>query len=153
MEIKRILFPTDFSEGSAHAIPFVADLTKHYGAKLFVVHVIYDVAKATGWYVPHISMDEMYKDIEANARKELEKCCLEELRGYKDIEHKILKGVPHEEIVRFSEENSIDMIVMGSHSRKGLDRVVFGSTAERVVRHCHCPVLTVGLPGLKEKRK
>ncbi len=153
MEIKRILFPTDFSEGSAHAIPFVADLTRHYGAKLFVIHVIYDVAKATGWYVPHISMDEMYKDIEANARKELEKCCLEELRGYKDIEHKILKGVPHEEILRFSEENDIDMIVIGSHSRKGLDRVIFGSTAERVVRHCHCPVLTVGLPGLKEKRK
>ena len=153
MEIKRILFPTDFSEGSAHAIPFVADLTKHYGAKLFVVHVIYDVAKATGWYVPHISMDEMYKDIEANARKELDKCCLEELRGYKDIEHKILKGVPHEEILRFSEENDIDMIVIGSHSRRGLDRVIFGSTAERVVRHCHCPVLTVGLPGPKEKKK
>ncbi len=85
MEIKRILFPTDFSEGSAYAIPFVADLTKHYGAKLSIVHVIYDVARATGWYVPHVSMDEMYQDIEKNATKELEKCCVEELRGYKDI--------------------------------------------------------------------
>lgn len=146
MKIKSILYPTDFSEGSAHAIPFVADLTKHYGAKLYVVHVIYDVARATGWYVPHISMDEMYRDIETNARKELEKCCLEELRGYKDIEFKLLKGEPHEEILRFAEENDIDMIVMGSHSRKGLDRVIFGSTAERVVRNAQRPVLTVGLP-------
>lgn len=153
MEIKRILFPTDFSEGSAHAIPFVADLTKHYGSKLYIVHVIYDVAKATGWYVPHMNMDEMYKDIESNAEKELEKCCIEELRGYKDIEYKILKGVPHEEILRFAEANAIDMIVIGSHSRKGLDRVIFGSTAERIVRHCHCPVLTVGLPGHGEKKE
>ncbi len=153
MEIKRILFPTDFSEGSAHAIPFVADLTKHYGAKLYVIHVIYDVARATGWYVPHVSMDEMYRDIEKNASKELEQCCLEELRGYKEIEYKILKGVPHEEILKFAEENNISMIVIGSHSRKGLDRVIFGSTAERVVRNSHCPVLTVGLPAPHAAKK
>ncbi len=152
MEIKRILFPTDFSEGSAHAIPFVADLTRHYGAKLSIVHVIYDVARATGGYVPHVSMDEMYRDIETNAKKELEKCCVEELRGYKDIEYKILKGVPHEEILKFAEENKIDMIIIGSHSRKGLDRVIFGSTAERVVRNSHRPVLTVGLPAHQAKK-
>ncbi len=146
MKIKSILYPTDFSEGSAHAIPFVADLTKHYGAKLYVVHVIYDVARATGWYVPHMSMDELYRDIEANAKKEIEKCCVEDLRGYKDIEYKILRGVPHEEILKFAGENKINMIIIGSHSRKGLDRVIFGSTAERVVRNSHCPVLTVGLP-------
>lgn len=144
MEIKRILFPTDISEGSAHAVPFAAELTRHYGAKLFIVNVIYDIARANGLYVPHINMEELYKDVEINARKELEKCYLEELRGHKDIEYKILKGVPHEEILKFADENDIDMIIMGTHSRKGLDRVIFGSTAERVVRHASCPVLTVG---------
>lgn len=146
MEIKKILFPTDISEGSAYAVPFVADLTRHYGAKLYIIHVVYDIARATGWYVPHVSMDEMYRDIEANAKKEIEKCCVEELRGYKNIEYKIVKGVPHEEILKFAEENNIDMIIMGTHSRKGLDRVIFGSTAERVVRNARCPVLTVGPP-------
>jgi nucleotide-binding universal stress UspA family protein len=145
MEVKRILFPTDVSEGSAHAVPYVADLTRHYGAKLYIVHVVYDVTRATGLYVPHINMDELYRDIETNARRELEKCCVEELRGYKDIEYRILKGVPHEEILKFADENNMDMIIMGTHSRKGLDRVIFGSTAERVVRHARCPVLTVGL--------
>ncbi len=152
MEIERILFPTDISEGSAHAVPFVADLTKHYGAKLYIVHVIYDVARATGWYVPHISMDELYKDISSNAMKEIEKCCGEELRGHKDIAYKILKGVPHEEILKFAEENKIDMIIMGTHSRKGLDRVIFGSTAERVVRNAPCAVLTVGVPVQKKEK-
>lgn len=146
MEVKRILFPTDFSEGSAHAVPYVADLTKHYGAKVYVVHVVYDIVRSTGWYVPHISLDELYKDIEANAMKELEKSCMEELRGYKEMECRVLKGIPHEEILKFAEDNNIDMIVMGTHSRKGLDRVIFGSTAERVVRNAHCSVLTVGAP-------
>ncbi len=144
MEIKRILFPTDISEGSAHAVPFVTDLTKRYGAKLYIIHVMYDVARATGWYVPHMSMDELYRDIETNARKEIEKCCIEDLRGYKNVEYRILKGVPHEEILKFADENAIDLIIMGTHSRKGLDRVIFGSTAERVVRHAPCAVLTVG---------
>ena len=152
MEIKKILFPTDLSEGSAHAIPFVADLTKHYGAKLYIIHVMYDVARATGWYVPHISMDELYRDIEANAKKEIERCCVEELRGYRDIEYRIMKGVPHEEILKFAEQNTIDMIIMGTHSRRGLDRVIFGGTAERVVRHASCPVLTVGYSVLKKEK-
>lgn len=146
MEIKRILFSTDFSEGSAHAIPYVADLTRHYKAKLIIIHVIYDIARATGWYVPHMNMDELYKEMERDAMKELERCCVEELRGYKDIEYKLLKGIPHEEILRFADENNIGLIIMGTHSRKGIDRVIFGSTAERVVRNSRCPVLTVGLP-------
>lgn len=150
MEIKSILFPTDFSEGSANAVPYVVDLTKHYGARLFVVHVIYDIAKATGWYIPHVNIDELYKDMERNAKKECERWCAEELRGYKEVEYHILKGVPQEEILKFADEKRIDLIVMGTHSRKGLDRIIFGSTAERVVRSSRCPVLTVGAPQQKK---
>lgn len=146
MEVKRILFPTDFSEGSSHAIPYAVDLTRHYNARLYIIHVIYDIAKATGWYVPHVNIDELYRDLEANARKECERWCVEELRGYKEIEHHILRGVPQEEILRFAEEKQVDLIVMGTHSRRGLERVFFGSTAERVVRNARCPVLTVGAP-------
>ena len=149
MEIRRILFPTDLSGGSANAVPYVTDLAGRYGAKLFVVHVLYDVARTTGWYVPHVNFDELYADMETGAMKELEKTCAEELRGYKDIEYKVLKGIPHEEILRFADANNVDLIVMGTHSRKGLDRVIFGSTAEQVVRNSKCPVLTVGLPRKK----
>ncbi len=61
--------------------------------------------------------------------------------------------MPHEEILKFADENKINMIIIGSHSRKGLDRVIFGSTAERVVRNSHCPVLTVGLPAHQSVKK
>ena len=143
MEIKKILFATDFSEGSSSSLPYAVSIAKQYGAKLYFVHVIYDVMKTSGWYVPHVSMDELYKDMEKNAKAQLEKSFIEEIRGYKDVEHVVLKGTPYEEISRFAEENKIDLIVIGTHGKTGLDRMLFGSTAEQVVRHAPCPVITV----------
>jgi len=152
MDIKKILFPTDFSEGSDNALPYAADMAKHYGAKLYLLYVIHDIAQATGWYVPHVSMDALYKDIEDNANKEIKKYGVEELRGFKDIERVIVKGIPADEIIKFTKENKIDLVVIGTHGRKGLDRVIFGSTAERVVRDALCPVLSVRLPGQQVKK-
>ena len=146
MEIKSILFPTDFSEGSSQALQYAVDMSKRYGAKLYLVHIIYDVVKATGWYVPHISTDQMYKVIEEGAKKELERFGIEELREVKDLERSVRLGVPHEEIINFAKKNRIDIIIMGTHGRKGIDRMLFGSTAAQVVRYAPCPVLTVRLP-------
>lgn len=146
MEFKKILFATDFSEGSSNALPYAASIAKQYGAKLYFVHVMYDVVKTSGWYVPHVSMDELYKDMEKNAKAQLEKSFVEEMRGYKDVENVVLQGTPYEEISRFAEEKKIDLIIIGTHGRKGLDRMLFGSTAEQVVRYAPCPVLTVRLP-------
>lgn len=143
MEIKKILFPTDFSEGALSALPYAVDMAKSYGAKLYMLHIIYDIATASGWYVPHVSFDEMYKDLEAGAKKELERFGLEERKDLKDVELVVIRGVPYEEILKFAQEKGIDLIVIGTHGRKGLDRVLFGSTAERVVRNAPCPVLTV----------
>ncbi len=146
MKFNTILFATDFSEGSKNALPYAVDLAKRYDAKLFFMHVIYDVAKTTGWYVPHISVEEMYKDLEKGAKTELEKTFIEEMRGFKDIEHIVVKGIPYEEITKFAEMKKIDLVVLATHGRTGLDRLLFGSTAEQVVRYAPCPVLSVRLP-------
>lgn len=152
MNVKRILFPVDFSEGSDNALPYAADMAKHYGAKLYLFHVIQDIAEATGWYVPHVSLDELYRDMEKNAAKQMEKYGIEELRGVKDIERIVVKGTPYKEILQFAGENETDIIVIGTHGRKGLDRVIFGSTAEKVVRDAPCPVLSVRLPQHEAKK-
>jgi len=146
MEIKKILFASDFSEGSSTALPYAVDMAKKYGSKLYLVHIIYDISKTGGWYVPHVSIDEIYKDMEKSAKTELEKCFIDEMRGFKDIEHVVLKGIPYEEITRYAGDNKIDLIVLGTHGRKGIDRMLFGSTAEQVVRNAPCPVLSVRLP-------
>jgi len=152
MKIKKVLFPVDFSEGSDNALPYAVDMAKHYGAKLYLLHVIQDLAKATGWYVPHVSLDELYRDIEKNAAKEMDRYGVEELRGYKDVERHILKGTPYEEILKFAVDNKADLIVIGTHGRKGLDKALFGSTAEKVVRDAPCPVLSVRLPRHEVKK-
>jgi len=146
MEIKSILFPTDFSEGSAEALKYAVEFANRYGAKLYVLHVIYDVAKASGWYVPHVSMDAIYKEIQEGAKKELDNFGVNELGGLKNIERIVLTGVPYQEIMNCAVKNKIDMIIIGTHGRTGIDRILFGSTAAQVVRNAPCPVLTVRIP-------
>lgn len=143
MEIKKILFPTDFSEGAKNALPYAVDMARTYGAKLYLMHVIYDIATASGLHVPHTSIDQMYAEIQANAQKELERFGLKEREGLSDVEYSVKRGVPYEEILKFAKDNNINLIVIGTHGRKGIDRVLFGSTAERVVRNSSCPVMSV----------
>jgi nucleotide-binding universal stress UspA family protein len=146
MEMKKILFATDFSEGSSNALPYAIDLAKQYGAKLYLIHVLYDVAKTAGWYVPHASIDEIYADMKKAAEAELAKTFIEGMQDLTDIKRLVLTGIPHEEITKFAAEEKIDLIVLGTHGRRGLDRMLFGSTAEQVVRNASCPVLSVRLP-------
>ncbi len=141
MEIKKILFPTDFLEGSSDAMPYALDLAKKYGAKLYILHVIHDVLHPG--YVPHISVDKVYQEIEEYAKKEIETKFIEELRGFTNFSNHIIKGSPANDIINFSKENDIDLIVMATHRRVGLDRIIFGSTAARVLRDATCPILTV----------
>lgn len=151
MKVERILFPTDFSEGSAHALHFAVDLKKHYNAELYILHVVYDISKATGLHVPHISSDEIFKEMNLWATGEMEKCCIEEIRGLEKVEKRVVQGVPWEEIIHFAEEEKMDMIVMGTYGRMGIERLIFGNTAERVVRRAPCPVMTVRVPAHRNK--
>jgi len=146
MKVERILYATDFSGGSSPALPYAVDLARHYNAKLYIVHVVYDFVKATGIHVPHISHDELYKELNQWAMKEMDKCCSEETRGLQNVEKIVLKGIPYEEIIKFAGNEKIDIIVIGTYGRSGIDRFIFGSTAERVVRRAPCAVITVRVP-------
>ncbi|MDH5769143.1 MAG: universal stress protein, partial [Nitrospirota bacterium] len=136
-------------EGSSHALKYAIEMSKRYGAKLYILHVVYDIAKVSSWSIPHQSVDKMYMEIEEGAKKELDGYALDELSGLKDIERIVHKGVPYEEIVKFANENKIDLIVIGTLSRKGIEKMLFGSTAAQVVRYAPCPVLTVRIPAYK----
>lgn len=143
MEFKKILFPTDFSEGALKALPYAVQLVRQFSGKLYLVHVVYDIANASGLHVPHVSIDQMYKELQDGAMSELEKFGYSMRKDIKDVEYHVLRGVPYEEIVAFAEKNAVNIIVIGSHGRRGIDRVLFGSTAERVVRYSKVPVLTI----------
>ncbi|HMK55437.1 MAG TPA: universal stress protein [Dissulfurispiraceae bacterium] len=146
MIIKNVLFPTDFSEGAAHALSYAVDIAKTYKATLYIVHVIQDIDVSSNLHVPHQSVDVLFEEFSASAKKGLDKLCVSAQEDCKGTETAILRGIPYEEILKFAPSKKIDLIVMATHGRKGLDRVLFGSTAERVVRNSSCPVLTIRMP-------
>jgi len=147
MKITKVLFPADFSEGSLYAFPYAIDMVKTHNAELHLVHVIYDVIIATGLHVPHASLDTLNRELDENAAKQLASFGLDRRKGIGEVKTAVLRGVPYEELLKYANAQGIDLIVIGTHGRKGLDRVFFGSTAERVVRNAECPVLTVRKPG------
>jgi len=143
MDIKKILFATDFSASSSHATQHAADLAKRYGAKLYIVHVIQDVGKMTEWYAPKVNLTELQKHMEEKSNQELQKCCTEGLGGYQNVEYRLLTGIPHEEILKFQKDNDISLIVIGTGGTGAGENAAFGGTADRVVKNSPCPVLTV----------
>lgn len=145
-EIKQILFPVDFSEGSEEAFGYAKSLAQKYGAKLDIIHVIHEMADMTGFYVPHISFDVIEKEMEEAARENMTRFCSENLKGM-DYDIHIKKGIPFSEIIKAAKELDSDLIVMGTHGRTGIDHILFGSTAEKVVRMSLIPVLTVRQKG------
>jgi nucleotide-binding universal stress UspA family protein len=151
MKVERIVFPTDFSEGSSQALPYAVDLARHYDAKLYILHVIYDIGKAFASHVPHVSSDELHKEMNEWAMKEMDTRYIEEIKGLPNVEKMVIQGVPYEEVINFADKEKIDIIVIGTYGRSGLERFIFGSTAERVVRRAPCAVLTVRVPEHRKK--
>ena len=144
-QFSTILFANDFSEGSDHAFDYALSLAKQFSSKLLIVHVINEPVDLRGFYVPHISFDNLEKEIAEGAEKMMTRFCNENLSGFDRFERYVISGVPYEEIVKKADESGADLIVMGTHGRKGVDHLLFGSTAERVVRNALCPVMTVRL--------
>ena len=142
-DFKTILFATDFSESSDYAFQYAFALAKKFVARLLVMHVINEPVDLRGFYVPHISFEKLEEEIEEGAKKMMEKFCRTHIREYDNFETLIVPGIPYDEIIKKAAESSADLIVLGTHGRTGLDHVLFGSTAEKVVRKSPVPVMTI----------
>lgn len=145
----NILFCTDFSESAQAAVAFAVDLAKKYGARLHVIHVYREAG--------HIAEFELSSDVKnepvtvthfpgKEMEKKLEDLCRDISNEIGDCRRKILQGKPHAEIVRYAEEEHIDLVVMASHKLSGLEHALFGSTEEKVVRESPCDVFIIKRP-------
>lgn len=143
MLIRKILFPTDFSDGSDAALVFASSLARDNHAKLLVIHV----------HEPNI----IYADglgaaygVLPQEQREDSKALLESVEpafpGI-DCERRLVEGTPADAIVDLAKnEEGVDLIVLGTHGRSGISRLLMGSVAEAIVRRAPCPVLTIREP-------
>jgi nucleotide-binding universal stress UspA family protein len=145
MEIKSILLPTDFSDYAENALSYATWLARKFNASIICLNVIEPVMPAVGYsgLTEPLPMAELSEQLEDSAARELPRVAESETCSGIPIEEIIAHGDAASEIVRVANERRVDLIVIASHGRTGLGRIIFGSTAESVVRHASCPVLVV----------
>jgi len=142
-EFKKILYPIDFSESSKKILPYVLTLSKTFNSEVHLLYVVRDLKYLTSFHVPHPSLNKIEEEIAASSKKMMEKVCAEDLQGCPLFIKKILVGDAATEIIKYAQEEKIDLIILGTHGRKGLEKALFGSVAERVVKNSSVPVLTI----------
>ena len=144
LTIKRILYPTDFSKCATHALPHTLHLAERHAAELHLLHavVLHDADPDSAIHrLPN--MEELYQLLEEHADQEMESTVRERGKNL-SVKRAQVRGISAAgAILDYAADNDIDLIVMGTHGRRGLRRLLLGSVAEEVVRLAPCPVLTV----------
>ncbi len=147
--IRNVLVATDFSECSGAALTYGRALASRFGARLHVLHVIEVVAAAdvAGIGVYASTAPDLYLQLEASAREQLHQLVSAADRELLQVRAATVTGdTPARAIGEYALAEDIDLIVVGTHGRRGLSHLLLGSVAERVVRSAPCPVLTVRHP-------
>jgi nucleotide-binding universal stress UspA family protein len=142
-EFRKILVPVDFSENSPKLLQDAADIAQRFDAELTVVFVVQSFEDYSGFFVPHIPIHQFEEEMVQSATTKMENFLAENLKTNIPHNSKILQGDIAEELINFAKENNIALIIMGTHGYKGLEKALFGSVAERVVKTAPCPVLTI----------
>jgi nucleotide-binding universal stress UspA family protein len=141
---RRILHPSDFSNASRAAFRKAVDMAKASRAELLLAHVISPIVPMAGeGYVSPAMYDQVAASTRAWAQKHLDSLLAQAKKSHARVKGFILDGAPSDEIVRFARSRKVELIVMGTHGRKGIAKFFVGSVADRVVARATCPVLTV----------
>ena len=140
---KKILVPVDFSEPSTVALETAVALAKDYDASLTIVHGYEPLAVAVPEGYQLFTEEQLNRMFEEFQRELAEQRRRAELAGARRVDTELLHGFAVSEIQNFAQQCNFDLIVMGTHGRRGLSHAFLGSVAERVVRLAPCPVLTV----------
>jgi nucleotide-binding universal stress UspA family protein len=147
---KKILCPVDFSKFTEEVIAYAADIAKQYGAELHVLHVIPNLT----YFTPYESFltPENLVAVEKNIQDEVERDFGKILKHIDmEIKRVVKTGVAFVEIIDYAKSEGIDLIVMGTHGRSGIEHILIGNVAEKVVRKSPCPVLTIRPKGKEFK--
>ena len=141
--VKKILVPVDFSDNSQKVFMAAVNVAEKFGAEIVCIFVVQSFEDYSGFFVPHMPVVQFQEEMQVSAQRKMSDFLEDNLPDGLAGSSKVVVGDVGEEIVAFAAQEKIDMIVMGTHGYKGLERVLFGSVAEQVVKTASCPVLTV----------
>ena len=139
---ETIVCAVDFATLSLRAVEFALSLAKEAGGKLILMNVLEWFSEEPGWEAK-FSVEEYREQMEAKVLERLNELVPEGFREVCEVETVVRSGKPYREILELATERDADVIIMGVRGRNPLDRMLFGSTTEHVVRHATCPVLTI----------
>lgn len=147
-EIKSVVTPIDFSENAGLVVESAAYIAGAFGAKLHVIYIVQNFEDYSGFFVPHMSAPNLEHELFVGAEEQMESFCKEhqgffDKSGVTEMTNKVVVGDVAEKIVEYATEVGGDLIVMGTHGYKGLERIMFGSVADKVVKSASCPVTTI----------
>jgi len=145
-QIKKILVPIDFSDYSKSALRYAVDFSKQFNAKLYVIYVVEPVIYPADFSMGQISFPSADIDLNERAKVELQDLAKAEIGNQLQYEVIIKTGKPFVEINEAADELDIDLIIIATHGHTGVEHLLFGSTAEKVVRKAPCPVLSLREP-------
>ena len=144
--IKKILVPIDFSDYSKSALKYAVNFSKSFNAEMSLIYVVEPVIYPPDFSMGQIAIPSVNTEWDERAKQELEKLAKEEIPSGVSVKTLIKTGKPFIEIIETAGELNIDLIIIATHGRTGVEHILFGSTAEKVVRKAPCPVLTLREP-------
>ncbi len=145
-DIKKILVPIDFSDYSKSSLKYAINFVKQFHAELFLIYVVEPVIYPPDFSMGQIAIPSVDLDMDKRAAEELNKLAQKEIPEEIKVHNIVKTGKPFLEIIDTAAEEDIDLIIIASHGHTGVEHLLFGSTAEKVVRKAPCPVLTLRDP-------
>ena len=151
-EFKNILFPIDFSECSELVFPEALEVAKKFDARLHLLFVARDISYLTTINMGKDVLMNTVAEIAKAGEDKMEAFCDKHMGDLSNYETKVVMGSPADDILKYASEQAIDLIIMGTHGRKGIDRILLGSVADHVTKNAAAPVMTVNPFRPKVKR-
>ena len=146
INLKKILVPIDFSDYSKNALKYAVPFAKQFDAEIFLIYVVEPTIYPADFGFGQVGFPNIENEMRKKGNEELEKLANEEIKGIVKWQIMVETGKPFSEINRIAKDKEIDLIIIATHGHSGIEHVLFGSTAEKVVRRAPCPVLTIRSP-------
>jgi nucleotide-binding universal stress UspA family protein len=141
--LRSILVPIDFSVHSKNALKYAIPLAEQFGASLHLVFVVEPTVYPADLGFGQVVLPGIEEELREKGSEELQSLIEREIGSRVHATCIVRTGSPHQEILAEAEEKNVDMIVVATHGHSGVEHMLFGSTADRIVRHARCPVLTI----------